>query len=177
MNNLDYFSYSFIVDEGGVQRDVPSCSCKDLVISWDISEEQKEQLTSEIYSPLQLCPNITDFKLGRNGKTLVELSSFIVKIQLTPLGLAYNGIHTIFTTDISRDFDPDQYLKDGFEKYISPSDNVIAINSIGSIDVFKWISKKKTNYYSSALLDFSAISVIDGSTVIKDYNEERQEVR
>ena len=123
-------------------------------MSWEISELEKQDVTSELFSPYQLCPNITDFKLGRDGKTLKDISNFVVQIQLTPRGLAYDGTHVIYHTDIARDFNPDQYLKDGFEKFNSLSEGITAINSVGSVDVLKWISQTKTNYYSSAWLFF-----------------------
>lgn len=50
--------------EDSVVRNISSARCNDLVMSWDLAEDEKNELIRELPSHEVLCPNITDFEVS-----------------------------------------------------------------------------------------------------------------
>ena len=95
-------------------------------------------------------------------------------MQLTPAGLAYDGVHLAYTSDITRNFNAEEYRKVGYQKAISPSDDGYEINKEEGVFIQKQISKNTINYYSNDWLDTSAISLIDFGKTFENYQVEKE---
>ena len=73
----------------------------------------------------------------------------------------FDGTHFIYTTDLTHNFNADEYRKDGYQLAISPSEKGFRIDTTGSQLFNKQISKTKVKYFSFKWLDTSAISLFD----------------
>ena len=71
---------------------------------------EQEALIAELYNPDMLCPNVTEFELMgglTNGKTF--------RLQFTSIApLPEDLLWYTYTAEISRVFDPEFYLENGY---------------------------------------------------------------
>ena len=95
-------------------------------------------------------------------------------MQLTPAGLAYDGNHLVYTSDITRNFNAEEFREVGYQKAISPNDDGFEINPLGSQHIQKQISKNKINYYSNFWIDSSAISLVDFGHTFENFQVEKE---
>ena len=82
------------------------------------------------------------------------------EIKLTEEGIAFNGAHYAFTTDISRSFNAFEYRNEGFVKSISANDNMFQLATAENVFVRKAISQTTVKYFSFPWIDTSGISLI-----------------
>ena len=73
----------------------------------------------------------------------------------------------MYTSDIVRNFNAEEYRDSGYIKAISPTDDGIIVKRVGSQDILKQISKVEVNYFSNDWIDTSAISMIDFGDVFE----------
>ena len=95
-------------------------------------------------------------------------------MQLTPAALASTDFHLVYISDITRNFNAEEYSEVGYQKAISPNDDGFEINKKGTLLIQKQISKNTVNYYSNDWLDTSAISLIDFGKTFENYQVEKE---
>ena len=83
----------------------------------------------------------------------------------------------MYTSDIIRNFNAEEYRDSGYIKAISPTDDGIIVKRVGSQDILKQISKVEVNYFSNDWIDTSAISMIDFGDVFELYQVESSVLR
>ena len=128
----------------------------------------------EIFSSNQICPNVTEFQV--KGSYRGEYS-FYASVEFTAAGLAYNGTHFAYTTDVSRNFNADEYRKNGFQTPVSATDDGFAMNRDGTMIYQKLLSKTDVNYFNFSWLDTSSISMFDFGESFENYQVESSSLR
>ena len=89
----------------------------------------------------------------------------------------FEGIHYVYTTDLSHSFNADSYREVGYQQAISPSEKGFIYSKTGSMLLNKQISKTTVNYFSFEWLDTSAISLIDFGDEFTNYQVESSVLR
>ena len=108
--------------------------------------------------------------------SLVSRSTFEVHIKATETaiqkGLTSKAV--VWTSEITRYFNPYTYEDLGFEDYVSVSNDISVLNDESTLVFSKRISKLEISYYPTAWLDTSAISLLDFGHQFEDYKVAHQ---
>ena len=122
-NDLWKFEYNQ-EDSNGVRNKIPAVNCYDMIQKWtDISENEKTALLNEIkYPDDTLCPNVTSMMIyGGEGS---DTASFWLAVYAQDEDVYENKADCgmIYVADISRYFNVDEYLDNGYMDYITLSE-------------------------------------------------------
>ena len=76
-----------------------------------MSQDEKEVIQSELASPQQLCPDISQFTV--KGQFLAT-SQLVLRVGVSEEGKKYDGTHYILLEHITRAFDAKTYRQQGY---------------------------------------------------------------
>ena len=89
----------------------------------------------------------------------------------------FEGIHYVYTTDLTHSFNADFFSEVGYQQAISPSEKGFLYSKTGSQLLNKQISKTKVKYFSNKWLDTSAVSLINFGEEFTNYQVENSEIQ
>ena len=103
--------------------------------NWDLPETEMKQMISELLDPRSLCPDTKDLKVKTGSKS--DFYTFKIRIKLTTAGKAFKGDHSFFATDISKNFNANEYREVGYQKAITPTEDLVKISKDSGIIIEK----------------------------------------
>ena len=81
---------------------------------------------------------------------------------------------TVYSSMLSRNFNPYHYNKDGYMKIMAVTYNTYTLSGFETTDVTLQVLQNHIQYYNHAWLDTSQISAIDFGTTLKEYKVDTQ---
>ena len=107
--------------------------------------------------------------------SLVSRTTFEIHIKASETAIAKGLTQkaVVWTSEITRYFNPYTYQELGFEDYVSVSNDVSVLSKESTLVFSKQISKLEISYYPTAWLDTSAISLLDFGHQFEDYKVAR----